>query len=44
MKLFADNECPLIAATALAHACGMVTNNAREFARVTGLRWEDWSG
>lgn len=31
-----------IAGHAIAAACILVTNNAREFARVDGLRWEDW--
>lgn len=34
----------IIAATALAHNCTLITNNLREFARVPGLRVEDWSG
>lgn len=32
----------LIAATALSHGLVMVTANAREFARVTGLQLENW--
>ena len=32
----------LIAATALAHDLTLVTHNLREFARVTGLKLEDW--
>ncbi len=32
----------LIAATARAHDAVLVTHNTREFARVTGLRLEDW--
>lgn len=32
-----------IAATALVHDLTVVTNNVREFARVPGLRVEDWS-
>lgn len=32
----------LIAATALAHDLVLVTHNTEEFARVAGLRWEDW--
>ncbi len=34
----------LIAATARAHDAVLVTHNTREFARVTGLRLEDWEG
>lgn len=34
----------LIAATALAGNHTLVTHNVREFARVTGLRVEDWQG
>ncbi len=33
----------LIAAQALRHKMTLVTANAREFARVKGLIWEDWS-
>ena len=33
----------LIAATALANGCVMVTNNTKEFERVPGLRVESWS-
>lgn len=33
----------LIAAHALALGCAVVTNNVREFRRVTGLAVEDWS-
>src|SRR5262245_6743226 len=33
----------LIAAHALALECVLVTGNAREFARIKGLRVEDWS-
>lgn len=32
-----------IAATAVAHELTLVTNNTREFARVPGLRLEDWT-
>lgn len=32
-----------IAATAVAHGATLVTNNTSEFARVAGLRLEDWS-
>ena len=32
----------LIAATARAHECALVTHNIREFSRVPGLRLEDW--
>lgn len=32
----------MIAATALAHGLTLVTHNAGEFARVAGLKWEDW--
>ena len=34
----------MIAAIALAHGCGVVTNNRAEFKRVPGLRVEDWTG
>jgi tRNA(fMet)-specific endonuclease VapC len=34
----------MIAGHALAAECVLVTNNAREFARVEGLRMEDWAG
>jgi len=33
----------LIAATALAHGATLVTQNSREFARVQGLKIEDWT-
>lgn len=32
----------LIAGQALRHGATLVTANAREFARVEGLKWEDW--
>lgn len=32
----------LIASTALQHDLTIATRNRREFARVPGLRWEDW--
>jgi tRNA(fMet)-specific endonuclease VapC len=32
----------LIAATAIARQTTVVTANTREFARIDGLRWEDW--
>lgn len=32
----------LIAATALRHQACLVTRNVREFARVPGLRWQNW--
>lgn len=32
----------LIAATAIAYSLTLVTHNTREYARVTGLRLEDW--
>jgi tRNA(fMet)-specific endonuclease VapC len=31
-----------IAGHAIATECILVTNNSREFRRVTGLNWEDW--
>jgi tRNA(fMet)-specific endonuclease VapC len=34
----------LIAAHALRHDLLLVTANVREFSRVQGLRWEDWTG
>ncbi len=34
----------LIAATALAHGCGVVSNNRKAFERVSGLRLVDLSG
>jgi tRNA(fMet)-specific endonuclease VapC len=33
----------LIAGQALQHQVTLVTANAKEFARVKGLRWEDWA-
>lgn len=33
----------LIAGQALRHGATLVTSNTREFARVKGLRWEDWA-
>lgn len=33
----------MIAATALAHGLTIVTHNSAEFARVPGLKWEDWA-
>ncbi|MEW5964411.1 MAG: type II toxin-antitoxin system VapC family toxin [Pseudomonadota bacterium] len=33
----------LIAGQALRHGATLVTANGRDFARVPGLRWEDWS-
>ena len=33
----------LIAGQALRHSLTLVTANAKEFARVSGLLWEDWS-
>jgi tRNA(fMet)-specific endonuclease VapC len=32
----------IIAATALAHACILVTHNTQEFSRAARLRIEDW--
>jgi tRNA(fMet)-specific endonuclease VapC len=32
----------IIAATALAHGCTLVSHNTREFSRVPGLLLEDW--
>jgi tRNA(fMet)-specific endonuclease VapC len=32
----------IIAATALAHGCNLVSHNTREFSRVPGLLLEDW--
>jgi tRNA(fMet)-specific endonuclease VapC len=34
----------MIAGHALASGCMLATNNTREFARVEGLRFEDWVG
>lgn len=34
----------MIAGHALAAECVLVTNNTREFSRVSGLRVEDWAG
>jgi len=34
----------LIAGQALQRGYTLVTANAREFARVKGLRWENWGG
>lgn len=34
----------LIAGQAMARGLTLVTANVREFGRVKGLRWEDWSG
>ena len=34
----------MIAGHALAAECVLVTNNTREFARVVGLKMEDWAG
>ncbi|MFM2091242.1 MAG: virulence-associated protein [Planctomycetota bacterium] len=34
----------IIAAIALAHGCGVVTNNRGEYERVPGLWVEDWTG
>jgi len=31
-----------IAAIAMARGLMLVTHNSREFARVEGLKWEDW--
>lgn len=33
----------MIAGHALAEACVLVTNNTREFARVPGLKLQDWA-
>jgi len=41
-KLIGPNDL-IIAATALAHRCTLVTNNVREFSRVPDLAVEDWS-
>ena len=37
-----DNMDLFIAATALANNCTLVTHNTRHFARIPGLRLEDW--
>lgn len=37
-----DNMDLFIAATALANDCTLVTHNTRHFARIPGLRLEDW--
>lgn len=34
----------LIAATALRHGLTMATLNAKDFSRISGLKWEDWTG
>lgn len=34
----------LIAATVLAQGAILITHNVREFSRVGGLAWEDWTG
>jgi predicted nucleic acid-binding protein len=33
----------LIAATAVVHRCTVATLNARDFSRIEGIAWEDWS-
>jgi tRNA(fMet)-specific endonuclease VapC len=33
----------LIAAQAIRHNCALITANAKEFSRVAGLRWENWT-
>jgi tRNA(fMet)-specific endonuclease VapC len=40
-RLIGPNDM-LIASTALAHDLVLVTHNTGEFARVAGLRWQDW--
>jgi tRNA(fMet)-specific endonuclease VapC len=35
-------EVPLIAAIAISHDLTLVTHNTKEFARVEGLKLEDW--
>jgi tRNA(fMet)-specific endonuclease VapC len=34
----------LLAGQARRHGATLVTSNAKEFARVAGLKWEDWAG
>ncbi len=38
-----DNFDLLIGATALVHGCKMVTHNVKHFARIPGLKIEDWA-
>jgi tRNA(fMet)-specific endonuclease VapC len=33
----------LIAAQAIRHNCALITANEKEFSRVAGLRWENWT-
>jgi tRNA(fMet)-specific endonuclease VapC len=42
-RLIGPNDL-MIAATALAHDCTLVTHNTDEFSRVPDLRIEDWEG
>lgn len=43
VTLYLDEDIQaLIAATALRHQAELVTRNTREFARVPGLRCQDW--